>query len=135
MKCLSAGLLTVAMLAATSASADVLCVNADQSVKIQTFQLSEDTFGFDPVKVAAILKLSGTKALYTGTELNLPTRTGHIDEFNLVDEQGVAIALTTTTTIIFDRCTRVSCNTIVKTVGKLEVAGVSHSLTCSSPIF
>lgn len=135
MKCLSAGLLTMAMLAATSASADVLCSNADQSVKIQTFQLSEDTFGFDPVKVAAILKLSGPKVLYTGTEQNLPTRTGNIDVFNLVDEQGVAIDFMTTKTFIYNQCTRVSCNPILKIVGKLEVAGVSHSLTCSSPIF
>jgi len=135
MKLVSATFCLLSLLTAPVASADVLCENTDKTIKIHTFQLSEDTFGLDPIKVAAILKFLGQKTLYTGTVQKLPNRTGNTDVFNLNDEHGAGIGFTTTTYLKYDQCTRVSCNPIIKTIGTLEVAGESHILTCYSPIF
>jgi hypothetical protein len=135
MKFYSAGLFAAALNVAFTANAEVLCENQDQTVKIQTFQLSEDAFGFEPVKVAAILKLAGPKSLYTGTAQIRPNRVGNSTDYNLVDDQGTAIEFSTTKRLTYSQCTRVSCDQVITIVGNLEVAGVSHSLTCSSPIF
>jgi hypothetical protein len=135
MKFFSACIVATGLLATHSASADVLCKNSDQTVKIHTFQLSEEGIGFEPIKTAAILKYQGQKSLYTGTVQKLPNRTGQTDVFNLVDDQGVAIAFSTTKSFRFNQCTRVSCEPIVKIEGVLEVVGATHVLTCTSPIF
>lgn len=135
MKFYSAGFFAAALTIASSANADVLCENQDKTVKIQTFQLSEDTFGFEPVKVAAILKLAGPKSLYTGTAQIRPDRVGNSTDYDLVGEQGAAIEFSTTKSLSFSQCTRVSCNQVISITGTLEVAGVSHNLTCFSHIF
>ena len=135
MKFYSAALFAAALTVASTANADVLCQNQDQSVKIQAFQLSEDTFGFEPVKVAAILKLTGPKALYTGTAQTRVDRVGGTTDYTLVDEQGTAIEFSTSKRMTFSQCTRVSCNQVITIVGTLEVAGASYSLTCIQPIF
>jgi len=135
MKYLSASLIVAAMMAPSLANADVLCENNDKTVKIRTFQLSEDTFGFEPIKVAAILKLGIQKLLYTGFEEKQPSRASNTDIYSLVDEMGGTIKFKKTTTITYDQCTRVSCDAIVKIVGALEVEGESYSLDCSTQTF
>jgi hypothetical protein len=135
MKFCSAVLFAAALTVGSTANADVLCENQDKTVKIQTFHLSEDVFSFEPIKVAAVLKQAGVKALYTGTAQVQPGRVGTTTSYSLQDEQGAAVSFSTVKTMIFNRCTRVSCDQIIKIVGTLEVAGVPYSLTCTSSVF
>ena len=135
MKFCSAFLFAAALTVGTTASADVICKNQEKTVKIQTFHLSEDVFGFEPIKVAAILKQAGEKGLYTGTAQVQPGRVGTTTTYSLQDEQGAAIGFSTVETLTFSRCTRVSCDQVIKIVGTLEVAGVPYNLTCTSSVF
>ncbi len=135
MKFCSAFLFATALTVGSTASADVLCKNQDKTLKIQTFHLSEDVFGFEPIKVAAILKQSGEKVLYTGTAQVQPGRVGTTTLYNLQDEQGASIGFSTVKTMTFSRCTRLDCNQVIKIDGTLEVAGVQYILTCTSSVF
>lgn len=127
----------IAVLISGVAQADYLCVNADQSVKVQTYQLSDaEVLGFSAQKAAAVFKLAGAKSIATGTVEPVPNRVGGWERFTLTDENGAGIVLTTITSWTPGRCNRAGCDQGTQVItGQLTIQDVTHALQCSANNF
>lgn len=127
----------IAVLTSGVAQADYLCVNTDQSAKVQTYQLSgAEEVGFRVQKAAAVFKLAGAKSIGTGTVEPVNNRVGGWERFTLTDENGAAIVLTTITTWKPGRCNRAGCDPGTQVItGQLKIQDVTHALQCSANNF
>jgi len=136
MKLLSS-IAVAAFMLSGAARADFLCVNPDQSIKIQTYQLTGDeTLELSAQKAAAILKLDGVKSIGTGTVAPVLNRVGGWERFALVDEAGTPIGLTTITSFRPGQCNRAGCEPDVQVItAKLIIQDTTHALSCTANSF
>lgn len=126
-----------ALVAGGVARADYLCVNQDQSVKIQTYQLTGgEAVDYSGQKSAAILKIDSVKTFSTGTVSPVLNRVGGWERFSLVDEAGTPVGLTTITSFLPGNCNRAGCAPSVQVItGQLTIQDVTHALKCSANNF
>lgn len=130
------------LLSTPAVAGDFLCQNADKSVKIHAFTLSESIGGdtdavlsFGPQKAAAVLGVNHWKVLLTGSVQTVPDRVGGRKSFDFTGADGSEVSLLTLTSFLPVNCTRVDCQWRENTIGTLTLNGVVHDLQCSKAVF